>query len=82
MSTPSSLHWLTVGTRYNLQSISIERADIDIMFLLQQIADEFYPQAQQRSIEIEVASPEKEKLSADGEKMARALGNVLRNALG
>lgn len=68
-------------TRYNLQSISIERADIEIMFLLQQIADEFYPQAQQRSIEIEVASPEKEKLSADGEKMARALGNVLRNAL-
>ncbi len=68
-------------TRYNVQSISIERADIGVMFLLQQIADEFYPQAQQRGIEIEVVSPEKEKLSADGEKMARALGNVLRNAI-
>lgn len=68
-------------TRYNVQSISIERADIGVMFLLQQIADEFYPQAQQRGIEVEVVSPEKEKLSADGEKMARALGNVLRNAI-
>ncbi len=68
-------------TRFNAQSISIERAPIGVMFLLQQLADEFYPQAQSRQNRIEVRAPEHERFSVDGEKLARALGNVLRNAL-
>lgn len=68
-------------TRFNAQSISIERAPIGVMFLLQQLANEFYPQAQSRQNRIEVRAPEHERFSVDGEKLARALGNVLRNAL-
>ncbi|MCI9130081.1 MAG: HAMP domain-containing histidine kinase [Eggerthellaceae bacterium] len=68
-------------TRYNLQSISAERTDIDALFFLQQIADELYPLAHERKIRIDVTAPEGEQLSADGEKMARALGNILKNAL-
>lgn len=68
-------------TRYNLQSISVDRTNIDVLFFLQQITDELYPLTHERGIRIEVTAPEGEQLNADGEKMARALGNVLRNAL-
>ena len=68
-------------TRFNAQSISIERSQVGVMFLLQQLADEFYPQAKESNIQIVVTAPEEGKFCVDGEKLARALGNILKNAL-
>lgn len=68
-------------TRYNLSSIPIERDDVDIEFFLEQIADEFYPEMQARSIDARVTAPDGESFYVDSDKMARAIGNVVRNAI-
>ena len=68
-------------TRYNLQSIPIERQRIGLGFFLDQIADEFYPQASAKGVSIEVSAPADTEFFADGDKLARAMGNVVRNAV-
>lgn len=68
-------------TRYNLQSIPIERAWVGIRLFCEQVAEEFYPDAVARNISIEVSAPPDETFFVDPDKLARALGNVLRNAV-
>lgn len=68
-------------TRYNLQSIPIERQTIDLVLLCRQVADEFYPEAQARSLEIKIDAPDTAPLFADPDKIGRALSNIVRNAL-
>lgn len=68
-------------TRYNLRTIPIERQTVDARLLLEQVADELYPQARLREVAIAVEAPEGGTLFADAEKLARALSNVLRNAV-
>ena len=69
-------------TRYNLQAIPIERQRVDVRLLCEQVADELYPQAQARGLRVRVAAPE-EGLPGfvDPDKLARALSNVVRNAI-
>lgn len=68
-------------TRYNLQSIPIERQTIDLTLLCRQVADEFYPEARARSLTIETDAPESTPIFADPDKIGRALSNIVRNAL-
>lgn len=68
-------------TRYNLSSIPIERSDVEVRLFLEQIADEFMPEAQARRLSLRVDAPARETMRVDGDKLARALGNVVRNAL-
>ncbi|MDO4590886.1 MAG: HAMP domain-containing sensor histidine kinase [Slackia sp.] len=68
-------------TRYNLGSIPIERHRFDAALLCEQVADEFYPAAAARSIEIDVRVPGALECFADGEKVSRVLNNLLKNAV-
>lgn len=68
-------------TRYNLQAIPIERERVGLAFLLGQIADELYPEASARNVTIEVSAPEGATAFLDPAKMARAVSNVLKNAV-
>lgn len=92
-------------TRYNLQSIPIERETFNLELFCQQIADDFYPEAKHKQLSIEVKplqpaeslQPDKTnntkpvfangsynnefQIFADPEKLARAVSNVMRNAL-
>lgn len=68
-------------TRYNLSSIPIERQHFDAALLCRQVADEFYPSAQARSIDIEVRTEEPLECFADAEKVSRVLNNLLKNAV-
>ncbi len=68
-------------TRYNLQSIPIERQRIGLGFFLEQIAEEFYPQASAKGVSIQVSAPADTEFFVDGDKLARAVGNVVRNAV-
>lgn len=68
-------------TRYDLQAIPIERERVGIALFLRQVADELYPEAKARSVSIEVSAPEDASAFIDPEKMARAVSNVLRNAV-
>lgn len=68
-------------TRYNLGSIPIERHRFDAALLCEQVADEFYPAAAARSIQIDVRVPGALECFADGEKVSRVLNNLLKNAV-
>lgn len=68
-------------TRYNLQAIPIERSAISLRLLLEQVADEFYPDAQAKGISITIESDQEDSIRIDPEKFARALGNIIRNAI-
>lgn len=68
-------------TRYNLQSIPIERSRFDATLFCQQVIDEFYPQASSRSLTIKLEAPEELHVFADANKLSRVFNNVLKNAL-
>ena len=68
-------------TRYNLQSIPIEREQIDLRLFCEQVAESLYPQAQAKSLCVHVDAPEGSAVFIDPNKMARACGNILRNAI-
>lgn len=68
-------------TRYNMQNIPIERENLDVGLLCQQIAEEFYPQAQSRDLAIEVDAEEGLTAFWDSSRMGRVLENILKNAM-
>lgn len=68
-------------TRYNLQTIPIERSRFDVTLFCQQVIDEFYPQAAARSLEIKLHAPEELPTFADANRLSRVFNNVLKNAL-
>lgn len=68
-------------TRYNLDAILLERENVDLSLFLDQVADEFGISAQERDITIITRAPEGENAFIDASKMARALGNVVKNAI-
>ncbi|ACV21633.1 Sensor histidine kinase YycG [Slackia heliotrinireducens] len=68
-------------TRYNLATIPIERTDVGVRLFLEQIAEEFLPEMQRRSITSRVDALEDAEIRIDPDKMARAIGNVVRNAV-
>lgn len=68
-------------TRYNLKDMSINKKDIDLSMLIEQLIEEFYPMLDERKLELDVNKPEVLIYNADGDKLARAFGNLLRNAI-
>lgn len=67
--------------RYNLQSIPIEREHMDIALFCEQIVEELYAEAERNRVRIVVNAPEQTTVFADPIKFARAVLNVMRNAL-
>lgn len=68
-------------TRYNLQAIPIERQRISSQLLCQQVADGLFPEASAKDVAIDVDASEDAMVFVDPDKMARALSNVMRNAV-
>lgn len=68
-------------TRYNLSAIPIERETVGVRLFCQQVAESFFPEASGRNIRISVDVAGTEQFFVDPDKLARALGNVLRNAV-
>lgn len=68
-------------TRYNLNAILLERENVDVALFLDQVADEFGIAAKDNDISITTIAPENKQAFIDSSKMARALGNVVKNAI-
>ena len=68
-------------TRYNLSAIPIERETVGVRLFCQQVAESFFPEASARHIRISVDVGATDQFFVDPDKLARALGNVLRNAV-
>jgi len=68
-------------TRYNLQSMPINKTKIDLSFLIDQLIDECYPMLQKRNLKCIVNKEAHIYFLGDGDKIARAFENLLKNAI-
>ncbi|MEI1231865.1 sensor histidine kinase [Enterococcus mundtii] len=68
-------------TRFNLQDIQLFKRELDFVFLLKQIQEEFYPLLKEKGQEVRYIGPESLKIEADSEQLARVLNNLLKNAI-
>jgi two-component system, OmpR family, sensor histidine kinase VanS len=68
-------------TRFNLQTIVLNKEKINLLFMLQQLADEFYPMLTPLEKQVSVNVPEVLTLWGDADKLARVFNNILKNAI-
>ena len=68
-------------TRYNLHSMPINKTELNITYLLKQLIDECYPMLEKNNIKCVLNAPDKVNYLGDGDKLARAFGNLLKNAI-
>lgn len=68
-------------TRFNLQSIVLCKERINLPFMLQQMADEFYPMLVSSGKQIVVEGQDGIFLWGDADKLARVFNNILKNAI-
>jgi two-component system, OmpR family, sensor histidine kinase VanS len=68
-------------TRFNLQTIVLNKEKINLLFMLQQMADEFYPMLTPLEKQVSVNVPEVLTLWGDADKLARVFNNILKNAI-
>ena len=68
-------------TRYNLQNMPINKQEINLVYLLRQVIDECYPMLEKRNLKCEFKSIDKVMYYGDGDKLARAFDNLLKNAI-
>lgn len=67
-------------TRFNLQTIRLSKSKINLTFMLQQMADEFYPMLAPEGKQAEVHAPEGLSIWGDADKLSRVFNNILKNA--
>ena len=68
-------------TKYDLHNMPINKSKIDLSLLLGQLLEEFYPMLQEKKLEYQVEKEENVTFLGDGDKLARAFGNLLKNAI-
>lgn len=68
-------------TRFNLQTIVLNKEKINIPFMLQQMADEFYPMLTPQGKQVAVNAQDGLTLWGDADKLARVFNNILKNAI-
>jgi two-component system, OmpR family, sensor histidine kinase VanS len=68
-------------TRFNLQTIVLEGAVINLPFMLLQMADGIYPLLAPEGKKVTVDAPEGLTLWGDADKLARVFSNILKNAI-
>lgn len=68
-------------TRYNLQTITLSKKNIDLYYMLLQMADEFYPQLSENGKQAVIHAAEDLTVHGDADKLARVFNNVLKNAV-
>ena len=68
-------------TRFNLQTIVLNKEEINLLLMLQQMADEFYPMLTPQGKQVSVNVPDRLTLWGDADKLARVFNNILKNAI-
>jgi len=68
-------------TRFNLQKIVLDNVKINLPFMFQQMADEFYPMLTPQGKQVVVNAPDGLTLWGDADKLARVFNNILKNAI-
>lgn len=68
-------------TRFNYSQIILQKSNVDLHYMLIQLAEEFYPITVKDNKTIEIDCPETVEVIADSDKLARVFNNVLKNAV-
>ncbi|MCI8291146.1 MAG: HAMP domain-containing histidine kinase [Clostridia bacterium] len=68
-------------TRYNLQDMPITKQNINLSMLIKQLIEESYPMLQEKKLKCDFNYLEDVMYVGDGDKLARAFGNLLKNAI-
>lgn len=68
-------------TRFNLQSLVLNKSKVNLSLMLRQMADEFYPMLVPKGRKATVHVPEDLTLTGDADKLARVFNNILKNAI-
>lgn len=68
-------------TRYNLHSMPITKKELNVSYLLRQLIDECFPMLEEKNLKCNLEADEKIMIFADGDKLARAFDNLLKNAI-
>lgn len=67
--------------RSNSEKIVLEKEEINLNLMLEQIADDFYPTLKEMNKKINFTSDEKTILYADPDKLSRVFNNLIKNAV-
>lgn len=67
--------------RFNSETIILEKQEINLNMIIEQIIDDFYPMLKELEKEIQYSSNENIKIYADPDKLYRAFNNLLKNAV-
>ena len=67
--------------RFNSEKIVLEKEEINLKLMLEQIADDFYPTLKEMNKKINFTSDEKTILYADPDKLSRVFNNLIKNAV-
>lgn len=68
-------------TRFNLQTIVLNKEKINLLLMLQQMVDEFYPMLTPQGKQVSVNVLDGLTLWGDADKLARVFNNILKNAI-
>lgn len=68
-------------TRYNLQGMTLNKKLIDLVVLFEQLVEECYPMLEDKKLKCLVNKPNSLFYNGDGDKLARAFENLLKNAI-
>lgn len=67
-------------TRYNTKEVPLHKSNTDLSCLLAQVKDEFFPALVSKGHVVNLLAEEGLTLLADSDLLARAFGNILKNA--
>lgn len=67
--------------RFNSEKIVLEKEEINLNLMLEQIADDFYPTLKEMNKKINFTSDEKTILYADPDKLSGVFNNLIKNAV-
>lgn len=68
-------------TRFNLQTIVLDRQPVNLSVMLAQMTDEFYPVLSEQGKSIALETEDNLTVYADVDKLARVFQNVIKNAI-
>jgi two-component system sensor histidine kinase VanS len=68
-------------TRFNLQSVTLERNRIDFSLMIRQMVDEFFPILAEKGLTVQADIAPGIEIVGDAGKLERVLDNLIRNAV-
>lgn len=68
-------------TRFNSEKIILEKEEINLGMMMEQLIEDFYPVLNENNKEIEFIMEDKIILNGDSDKLARVFGNLIKNAI-